>query len=266
MGEDVRHLLDLAQGPVFRFAFALLIFGLIRGAWISFSAASAAYLVINDRREFWRRLGLRTRWHVLPMRVIRTVRGTRNPSLERYHTFVTWLSLIFRFGVLAIPAFMVAHVYLWEKLLGTAWPSIPARISDVLSIVTVASGLGVFLGRIYSPAIRAIDPPWAFFKPLILLVPFVTGLLAMHPTWSPAEYHATRLIHVVSAAVVFVMIPFGRILSFLHQPIEAVLPELAWPEEETPRAANDQRTESGDPAPGPQPSAAPHPPPAGVLR
>lgn len=161
------------------------------------------------------------------------MRGNESAALEAYHKFVITLSIIFRFGALAIPAFMVAHVYLWERLLGTAWPSIPARISDVMSVVTVVAGVGVFLGRIYSPMIRAIDPPWAFLKPLILLVPFLTGLLAMHPTWSPAEYHVTMLLHVVSAAVVFIMIPFARMLSFLHRPIDEVLPELAWPADES---------------------------------
>lgn len=233
MGEELRQLLHLAQGPLFRFAFALLVLGLIRSAWIAVSDASAAYLIIRDRTEFWRRLRLRMRWHIFPTSVIREMRGNESAALEAYHKFVITLSIIFRFGALAIPAFMVAHVYLWERLLGTAWPSIPARISDVMSVVTVVAGVGVFLGRIYSPMIRAIDPPWAFLKPLILLVPFLTGLLAMHPTWSPAEYHVTMLLHVVSAAVVFIMIPFARMLSFLHRPIDEVLPELAWPADES---------------------------------
>lgn len=61
MGEELRQLLHLAQGPLFRFAFALLVLGLIRSAWIAVSDASAAYLIIRDRTEFWRRLRLRMR-------------------------------------------------------------------------------------------------------------------------------------------------------------------------------------------------------------
>jgi len=33
-----------------------------------------------------------------------------------------------------------------------------------------------------------MEPGWTFFKPLILLMPFVTGFLAMHPTWNPIDY------------------------------------------------------------------------------
>ncbi len=240
MDEPIRELLDFALGPLFRFSFALMLLGLIRSAWLTAAHASGAYLVLADRREFWRRLGLRALWHVVPTLVIRKVRGDRSPGADAYHVFLAILSLVFRFGVLLIPAFMVAHVYLWERGLGTSWPSIPASVSDALSVVTVIAGVGVVWGRIYSPLIRSIDPVWSFFKPLILLVPFVTGLLAMHPAWSPVNYHATMLLHTVSAAAIFILIPFGRVLSFLHAPIESVLPELAWPADaadDTPRVA-----------------------------
>lgn len=231
MGEELRELLHFTQGPVFRFAFAMLILGCLRSAWIAASDASAAFLIIPDRREFWRRLRLRTLWPLFPTVVIRRVRGETSRGLDAYHTFLAFLSIVFRFSVLVIPAFMVAHVYLWERALGASWPSIPAWISDIFSIIAVLAGLGLLIGRIYSPLIRSIDPVWAFFKPLILLIPFVTGLLAMHPTWSPANYHVTMLLHTAAAAAIFIMIPFARLLSFLHPPIEDVLPELAWPRE-----------------------------------
>jgi hypothetical protein len=233
MGENLRQLLDFVQGPLIRFALAILFLGLVRAAWISVSNALAAYLIIQDRREFRRRFWQRVLWHIFPTLVIHNLRGERSRAMTTYHVFITALSIVFRIGVIVIPAFMVAHVYLWERWLGMSWPSIPARISDVISVVTVVAGVGVLLGRVYSPLIRSIDPPWAFFKPLILLVLFITGLLAMHPTWSPISYHAMRILHVGTAALVFLMIPFGRMLAFLHAPIEQVLPEAAWPREET---------------------------------
>lgn len=253
MGEDLRNFLHFAQGPLFRFAFALLVLGLLRAAWISASNAFGAWLIIGERREFWRRFRLRALWHLFPTVVMHTVRRGPRDAMNGYHIGLACVSAVFRFGVIVIPAFMVAHVYLWERGLGLSWPSIPAPVSDLLSLITVVAGVGVLLGRVYSPLIRSIDPVWAFFKPLVLLVPFVTGLLAMHPTWAPVDYHILMIIHTVSAAVVFSMIPFARMLSFLHTPIEAVLPELAWPREFAPPAgvaAPPPASDGGRRAPG----------------
>jgi hypothetical protein len=77
-----------------------------------------------------------------------------------------------------------------------------------------------------------MEPPWAFTKPLIVLVPFASGMLAMHPTFSPLDYHTIRLVHASSAALVFIMIPFSRLLNPVHVPVTEVQPELAWPASE----------------------------------
>lgn len=122
---------------------------------------------------------------------------------------------------------MVAHVYLWERALGVAWPAFPGELADTLTYVTIISGMALFLGRLYSSAVRRLDPPWAFFKPLIMLMPFVTGLLAMHPTWSPVDYHAIMLAHVLSASFVIAILPFARFFR-LHARLAEVLPDAAW--------------------------------------
>jgi hypothetical protein len=145
-----------------------------------------------------------------------------------YHTFFSCVSLVFRACVILVPTFMVAHVYLWERALGIAWPAFPGKLADTLSYVTIVTGVLLFLGRVYSPVVRRLDPPWAFFKPLILLVPFVTGVLAMHPRWSPLDYHAIMLVHVLSASFVIAMLPFFRFFR-LHVRLADVMPETAWP-------------------------------------
>ena len=97
-----------------------------------------------------------------------------------------------------------------------------------LAAITIVAGLLVFVGRICSPVLRRMEPAWTFFKPLILLALFVTGFLAMHPTWSPVDYHVIRLVHIVSACAAFVLVPFARLLTYLHTPLTQVFPETAW--------------------------------------
>lgn len=92
----------------------------------------------------------------------------------------------------------------------------------------MTAGAIVFLGRIYSPALRRIEPTWAFLRPLVLLAPFVTGYLAAHPAWSPLDYQVVLLAHTLVAAVVFVLVPFAGLLKGLHTPLTAVVPAAAW--------------------------------------
>jgi hypothetical protein len=226
--DTVQRLLDFAGGPLFRFSFALMVLGLLRNVALTLSDTLAAYLTIEPRPVFWRRFRQHLLWFFVPSVVLRQVRPGGSAGMFAFHLCLCMLSLIFRLGALLVPAFMMAHVYLWERGIGIAWPALPSGVADVLALVTVVAGVLLFLGRLYSPVLRAIEPPWSFIKPLILILPFITGLLAMHPTWSPVDYHVVLLVHLLSAALVFVLLPFTRMLSCMHTPLSRVVPETVW--------------------------------------
>jgi nitrate reductase gamma subunit len=236
MNGSILFLLQLAEGPLFRCAFALLVLGLLRLALLSVSDAIGGYLTARDAGEFWRKAGQRGLALVSPALVLGRARLGISRALFAYHIGLNVASLVFRLGVLLVPTFMVAHVYLWERGLGISWPALPGRVADVLAGITIAAGVLAFLGRIYSPLMRRTEPVWTFFKPLILLAPFITGFLAMHPTWSPIDYHVMRFLHIVSACVVFILVPFTRLLAYLHTPLTQILPEAAW----SPAPVDDQ--------------------------
>lgn len=226
-------LLELAEGPIFRCAFALLVLGVLRAGLLAGSDAMAAYLTTPPqlrRSIFWPKVRERLLWFLLP-----AASATARPLLRSgghaffaYHLALSAVSLLFRTGVVVVPTFMVAHVYLWERGLGLSWPAFPGPLADVLALVTVVSGVVVFLGQVYSPIRRRLEPAWSFLKPLLLVLPFASGFLAMHPTWSPLSYQMVRLIHVLSASLVFVLVPFTRLLSGVHTPLLRPRPELAW--------------------------------------
>jgi hypothetical protein len=228
VNENVLHALGFAQGPVFRAAFALLVFGVLRSAVLAMSDAVAAYLVLENKRVFWRKLWMRVVWAVFPSVVLRQARPTLSRAGRLYHTALCWLSLVFRVGAILVPTFMVAHVYLWERALGVQWPALPGKLADTLAVITIVAGLTLFFGQLYSPVLRRLQRPWTFFKPLILILPFLTGYLAMHPRSSPLDWHFVMLVHVLSACLAFVMIPFGRLLAFVHPRLADAFPEMAW--------------------------------------
>jgi hypothetical protein len=243
-------LLEIAEGPLFRFAFALLVLGLLRGALLAGWNTVGAWLTAQDAAVFRQKLRLRILWVIFPITVLRRAWPGRPRGVLVYYFIMSGIGLAFRTGIVAVPAFMAAHVYLWERGLGLTWPALPGHVADRLAQLTIAAGLIWFLGRLYAPPLRRIEPGWTFLKPLILLLPLVTGVLAVHPTWSPVDYHVIRLLHVVSAAAVFVLIPFARMLAGMHAPLTRWLPEAAW--------------DAPGPAPG-GPPAEPRPRPAAAL-
>ncbi len=238
MDPALQSLLALLQGPVFRFAFALMVLGLLRSLLLHASDAVGGYVLAADRRAFWRRFRLRLAWRVFPALVVRELKRHGIRVSRRYQLFLSAVSLVFRAGMLVVPTFMVAHVYLWERGWGLAWPTLPGGVADAWAIVTIAAGLTFFLGQLYSPFRRRNEPVWCFFRPLILLVPMVTGILAMHPTWSPIDYHVMMVLHTGTAAVAFALVPFASLLSDIYTPLPRLLPWTTWEETEgTPATA-----------------------------
>lgn len=221
----------LAQGPIFRLALALMLLGLLRNAMLAASDAVGAYVVESDRARFWSKVRVRVLWLVFPPAVLLWNSPQGRRMSIAYEFCVSVVSLVFRAGIVLVPAFMAAHVYLWERGFGVGWPTLPSRIADIGAVVTLIAGVVVLLGKIYSPFQRSVEPAWAFLRPLVLLAPLLSGVLAMHPTWSPADYYVVILIHMLSAAVAFVMIPFAGLLSDMRVPVDRVLPEMAWQDE-----------------------------------
>lgn len=95
--------LEFARGPMFRLCFALLILGLLR----------AVYLVGI------RSLAVRTRF--------------RHPVRSVIFTF-------FYAGVLVLSFFLAAHVLLWKRVLGFAWPALPEAETPMVVLLVIGFG------------------------------------------------------------------------------------------------------------------------------
>lgn len=242
MDPALQDWLHLSQGSLFRLALALMVLGLLRNALLALSDAVGAFAVEPDPSTFWRKLRARMLWHVFPPLVLMRY----PPPGERiglpYLFVLSSLSLIFRTGIVLVPSFMAAHVYLWERGLGVAWPTLPASIADLGAILTMTAGIALLLGRLYSPFLRRVESAWSFVRPLALLAPMFTGVLAMHPQASPMDYYVVMLTHTLSAALAFILVPFAGLLSDMHAPVARVIPELAWlPEQADWPTASDTR-------------------------
>lgn len=220
--------LRFAEGPLFRCTFVLMVLGVARAALLETFEMLGAYTDPALRPTFWAKVRIRLLWIAAPSIVLKRHWPGQTAPLFAYHFTLSLLSVILRLGTILVPTFMLAHVYLWERAFGVRWPALAGHLADILAIITITAGFLYFLGRLYSPTARRLEPGWSFIKPLLLILPFATGFLAMHPLWSPVDYYVVRLLHVLSACLVFVMVPFGRILLGLHTPLTRVVPAAKW--------------------------------------
>ncbi len=228
MNESTVQALEFAQGPLLRVAIGLLVLGSLRAIALALADVIAAWLTTQNKAHFWYKLRMNVMWGLFPTLVLRKARPEQTRHMFGYHLCLCFLAAVQRAGTILVPLFMIAHVHLMERATGFAWPTFSGSVTNALAIITLVAGFLVFLGRLYSPMLRSFEPPWTFVKPLILVVPFFTGYMAMHPRWSPLDWHFMMLLHVLSACLVMVMVPFGRLLACIHTKLVDLAPELSW--------------------------------------
>jgi len=208
--------LDWARGPAFRLAFALMILGLVRLAIIN--AANILSVLSNTRNKSipWGTVVRDTARWLLPYRTARP------------HLVFTLASFLFHIAAIVTPIFLAAHIALWERGTGLTWAAIPQVMADYLTLLAIAAAAVLFLKRVSARATRALSRPQDYLLPLLIMVPFISGYLAMHPATSPFEYNATMFVHVMSGNLLLVLIPFSKLSHVVLFPTTQLMSEMAW--------------------------------------
>jgi nitrate reductase gamma subunit len=196
----VHALLDFAKGPLFVATFAFMVLGLLRR-------------LIHQIGQF--------RWSLRRLaNPAVDVRGNVKQSLlwlvplnhlYRNRPLLSVASFVFHIGLLLVPIFLVNHIDLWHRALGLAWPGIGPAVADVLTLLTIAGGLILFFFRLLDRAGRTLSGPADYLVLLAVLLPFLSGYMAMHPSANALSYDTMMLIHVLSAELVFVLLPTTKL-------------------------------------------------------
>lgn len=213
----MESLLACARGPLFRLTFAVLILGLARLLLLDLVGMIEAYRKAGDTQIPWTATIKKTLAWLLPVGRI----WHRRPVYSI-------ISMLFHVGLLLTPLFLFAHVQLVAQNLGIGWWTLPPALADWLTIATIGLGLSLLLGRLASRPARAISRMQDYLWPVLLIVPFVSGLLCANVTLSPGPYQATMLTHLLSAELIFVLIPFTKIAHCVLMPLSQTVSVLAW--------------------------------------
>jgi nitrate reductase gamma subunit len=211
--------LEWARGPVFRACFAIMILGLARA--VVLNTVTVVSLIYesrrNDRAVPWGPILTATSKWIFPIK----------KGFEARAVF-SFTSMLFHLCIIVTPIFLGAHILLWKRGLGIGWPAIGNLAADYLTLLAIVTGVGLLVQRVSARASRAISRPQDYFLPLLLITPFVTGYLAMHPNLDPFGYNGTMFVHVMSGNLVFLLIPFTKMSHVALFPATQLVSELGW--------------------------------------
>ncbi len=174
--------IEFGRGPLFRLAFGLMVLGLLRVVVLTLVGIAEA-TGGTPTGLFPGRASRGRRW----------AGWCRSAACGARRPVYSSTSFLFHVGLLAVPLFLAAHVRLWRGAVGFAWPGMPQTPADYLTLLTIAAGLGLFCGRVFHRAARALSRLQDYVWPPLLIVPFATGYVCSHAALRAEAYQALML-------------------------------------------------------------------------
>jgi nitrate reductase gamma subunit len=137
------------------------------------------------------------------------------------------VSLAFHILLFLVPLLLPAHNMILHRSIHASLPAIPAPLADWLTIVLIALGAFFLVRRLVSPRVRVLSTAHDYLILLLVLTPFVTGLMAYHHFISSPWL---MVIHIASADALFLLLPFTKLghMPFLIFSRFFVTGEYAW--------------------------------------
>ncbi len=210
-------LIDFGRGPLFRFAVALAVLGLLRHAVLSLWGMRQVLRRAGDKRLALGQVVARTFVHLNPVRYFTGNRG-----------FYSVLSTAFHVGVILVPVFLLGHVRLWRRGMGIGWPALPMSVADALTLLTLATGVLLVIGRAWFVASRQMSRPQDWLLPPLIALEFLSGYLLAHPGSNPIGLQSLTLIHVGVGDLLLLVTPFTKIAHCAMLPFSQLVSEMAW--------------------------------------
>ena len=211
----MEHWLDLARGPLFAFTFLVMALGLARHVLLQVHGL-VTRKGLRLRQAPWRRMASSTLSWAVPL-----------GHLDRSTLVMTTASFLFHVGAVVVPVFLAAHVALWSGFLGVSLPALAEGAADLLSGLTIVCVLVLVAYRLMTPRARALTRASDYGVLGLVLVPFLSGFLAAHPTVNPLPWSWMMLLHILSAELLLLAIPFTKLAHVVLFPFDR-LSEVHW--------------------------------------
>ncbi len=211
----MESMLEFAKGPLFGVTVLVMVLGLARHVIVQVHGL-LSFRGDRMRKVRWKKILRDSLSWVFPAKHM--VPGTILMSVA---------SFTFHVGVIIVPLWLADHVVLWEGLFGIALPRLIPFWADLLTLTTIAAGIGLYGYRALTRRTRAMSRVSDYVILGMVLLPFVTGFLASHPRINPFSWQSLMLVHVLSAEALFVVVPFSKLAHIALFPFNR-LSEVHW--------------------------------------
>jgi len=209
-------MLQFAKGPLFIGTFMFMILGLARLVILQVMQIREAMNRLNDRHfDVSSALRQLAEWAV-PVKHV------------HYRPFLSVVSFLFHIGLIITPVFLFGHIALLRSAAGLGWAALPGAVADALTLLTIVCGLILMGARIFETDAAALSEPQDYLLLLLLMTPFATGFMALHPWANPLSYNAVLLIHILSGEAIFVLIPLTKLSHCVLFPFDRVSSDIFW--------------------------------------
>jgi nitrate reductase gamma subunit len=214
----MEELINFVEGPLFRFAFAIMVLGLLRLVFLTVVNGLEAKKKAKDKelpKQYVRKL---TFGFVLPLRAFR---------VKPVYGFV---SIVFHFGLIVTPLLLFDHALLIDNSVGFSWISLTLSKStaDILTIMTIIAGVVLFFMRVFNKYSRFLSRKQDYLLLLLLLVPFISGYVCANFDIAGSTYQFFILTHVISGCLILMLMPFTKIAHCILLPFGQWITARAW--------------------------------------
>lgn len=210
-------LIEFGRGPLFRFAVAIAVLGLVRHVVLSVWGMRQVRRRAGDKRLDLGAVVQRTFTHLNPARWYRGNRGVYSA-----------VSTLFHVGLILVPIFLAGHIGLWERGIGWSWAALPAKAADVLTLLTLGTGVLLVIGRAWYKASREMSRTQDWLLPVLIVVEFLSGYLVAHPVTNPFDLRLVTFVHVGVGDLLLLVTPFTKIAHCALLPFSQLVNEMAW--------------------------------------
>jgi len=188
-----------AKGPLFAVTFLIMILGLLRLVVIQ------VYVLLQSkgrrlRNAPWKKIITDAASWVVPVRHM--IPGTR---------VFSFFSFVLHIGLILVPLFLADHIGLWNRWLGVSLPQLSPLVADGLTLLTILCTVMLLGCRTLLLRHRVMSRRMDYVLLALILLAFGSGFLAAHPGVNPLGWGAMMLTHLLSAELLFVLVPFTKL-------------------------------------------------------
>jgi nitrate reductase gamma subunit len=208
--------LEFARGPLFLFAFSFMVVGLLRHLLITSWQVTRAMRQAGDKSLPYKKILVATLEWLFPLGKIRE------------QVLFSLTSILFHIAILIVPIFLAGHIALWARGFGISWPAVSNELADLLTLLAIVCAVALVAQRAGAKATRSLSRFQDYVLPLLIAIPFVSGYLVTHPGSNPFSYDTTFLVHMLSANLLFILIPLTKLSHMVLLPEVQLVSEVAW--------------------------------------